>query len=76
MIAFLSVFSDIEISQFLEGTRRKLALRTLRFLKAENVGAILPEEAFHKSDAQADRVDVPGCTFQFHPQPLPQANPA
>jgi hypothetical protein len=72
VIAFLAKLGDVAIAQLLERRRRKLALRAFGLLKAEDVWGVLLQKAHNRSNAQADRINVPGGNFQFHRNDLPQ----
>ena len=60
VIALLSVERDVLVAEPLEALERKLVVRTLGLLQADDVRPHRLDELRHEVDAQPHRVDVPG----------------
>ena len=60
VVALLPVDDAMGIAELLEGLVREQRFDRLDLLQAEHVGRLLDKEALDLSDAQADRIDVPG----------------
>src|SRR5258708_13335840 len=64
MISLLTVEGRMGVTEPGEALERKLAVRTLGFLKADHIRSRGFDEFCHEVDAQAHRIDVPGRELQ------------
>ena len=66
VIALLAKFGDVGVAQIMQGAGGKLALRAFGFLKAKHIGLELVQNPLNQTDAQADRIDIPGGDLECH----------
>src|SRR5690606_5509059 len=71
VIALLAMDLDMAVADVAECLERKLVVRALGFLQAQNVGLGPLEKLDHQGETQANRVDVPGSNRQAHALPVP-----
>src|SRR6266446_4619015 len=64
MMSLLTVEGRMGVTEPGKALERKLAVRTLGFLKADHIRSRGFDEFCHEVDAQADRIDVPGRDLQ------------
>ncbi len=70
VIALLPVDRVVGVPQLMERPGGEEAVLDLGFLQAQDVRLVLPEEAGHLVDPQADGVDVPSGDLHFRCMPL------
>ena len=65
VVALLAVDRDVLVAECPQIAGRKLAVRALRLLKAEDVGLVLAEETADQGKAKANGINVPGRERQI-----------
>ena len=66
VIALLAVDLDVLVAGAAKRLQRKVGVRALRLLQAENVRLLFAQEPRDEADPQPDRVDVPGGDGKRH----------